>query len=139
MDRVARIEYCVMHNGNNIECFDTELAAIAFAEGYGAEKILKVSYSVPDINGDERELSAEEIWHGTPREVCIFDRKLKKLICVWSEGDGNCDDYVDEKIKEYFDKLFPLTDEDMAEDCGFANDIQREEYFNNYIYSKETY
>ena len=61
----GRVEFCAMDSeGNNIDCFETEIEAVEFSkdESHNVFKILKVVYERPDKNGDERELEAIEIW-----------------------------------------------------------------------------
>lgn len=68
-DEVAREEYCVIVDGNNESCHDTEEEAIKYARKRFAEKgndsvvkVLLVKYGPKDENGDEPELGVETIW-----------------------------------------------------------------------------
>jgi len=68
-DDVAREEYCVIVDGNNESCHDTEEEAIKYARKRFAEKgndsvvkVLLVKYGPKDENGDEPEEGVETIW-----------------------------------------------------------------------------
>lgn len=79
--RNARVEYCVMKDGNNIECFDNEDEAIKFAQENGGDKVLEVSYGPKDENGDEPELGAFAIWER--EEESLEEARGKGLVCKY--------------------------------------------------------
>lgn len=70
---VARIEYCVMKDGNNIECFDNEGEAIEWAEEENADEVLEVYYGPKDKFGDEPELGTTCIWENENKEINEID------------------------------------------------------------------
>lgn len=63
-DKVSkgRVEYCVMKDGDNIECFSALDDAIKFAEEEKANQVREVTYDKPNKYGDEAELSSECVW-----------------------------------------------------------------------------
>lgn len=73
---VARVEYCLMSDGDNVDCYGDEADAIANAKEFKDEcakrgmsnvvRVLLVKYGPKDEHGDEPELSAEEIWPDNP-------------------------------------------------------------------------
>lgn len=101
-----REEYCVMKNGNNIECFGSEKEAIPFAKKNKASKVLRVKYGNRNANGDEDELESESIWEedsisgetwiDTPELLEEDDFKEGDLKEYWVI---NLNDIKDENIK----------------------------------------
>lgn len=117
LDDVAREEYCVLVNGNNEECYNTEEDAIKFArqrfaeEGNDSEvKVLLVKYGPKDEHGDEAELGFDTIWASHFEESC-------------NESKEECEDcelaikyWVDEEARDqglsdiYFGEIKDLED-----------------------------
>lgn len=117
LDDVAREEYCVLVNGNNEECYNTEEDAIKFArqrfaeEGNDSEvKVLLVKYGPKDEHGDESELGFETIWASHFEESCNESKEECKdcelAIKYWVD-----EEHRDQGISElYFGEIKDLED-----------------------------
>ena len=117
LEEVAREEYCVLVNGNNEECYNSEEDAIKFArqrfaeEGNDSEvKVLLVKYGPKDEHGDEAELGFETIWANHFEESC----KESKEEC--KDCDLAIKNWVDEEARDqglsdiYFGEIKDLED-----------------------------
>lgn len=80
---VARVEYCLMKDGDNVDCYDSEEEAIKNARELAKElsdrgldnkgvRVLLVKYGPKDEHGDEPELGCENIW------AVHFEESLKE-------------------------------------------------------------
>ena len=135
---VAREEYCLMVDGDNIDCYNDEEEAIKSARHYAKEmkergldrnvRVLLVKYGPKDEHGDEEELGCETIW------AVKFDESLK---------EDNHDDKKD--IVEYGIVYINHDDSDERGDIfetedkarEFAKGIDKEKY-NGYRIMKIT-
>lgn len=100
-----REEYCVMKNGNNIECFGSKEEAIPFAKKNKAGKVLRVKYGNRNANGDEDELESESVWEedSISGETWIDTPELLEE-----------DDFKDSDLREYWViNLDDINDEDI--------------------------
>jgi len=112
LEHVAREEYCVIVNGNNEECYDSEEDAIKFARERFVEegndsvvKVLLVKYGPKDEHDDEVELGFETVWASSFKEdvkesfsdfkqladdLSDHMAELGAYYDVWPEEDGLC-------------------------------------------------
>lgn len=118
-DGVARIEFCIMKDNNNIECFEKEEEATEFAKEHDADKVLLVKYGPKDENGDEKELGIETVWEKDIQESkeetcpkcgkapCECEKKEEcKEACNESLEEGKFADVILETFdEEKFDRL----------------------------------
>ena len=119
----SREEYCVLVDGNNADCFETEEEAIkyarhkAFDDKTAKVKVQLVKYGPKDEHGDEPELSSETIWATSFEEDLdedADDYDLPKEVII-DMDDLDIEDYEDE------DEVSEVVGDYLSNEYGFCH------------------
>ena len=118
-DGIARVEYCLMKDGDNVDCYATEEEAIKNARELAKElsdrgldnkgvRVLLVKYGPKNAQGDEPELGCENIWAVHFDEPVKEGKELKEYnLPKDAKPYKTCGD------KEYYIATFDDTDRAM--------------------------
>ena len=135
-DEVSREEYCVIVDGNNESCHDTEEEAIKYARKRFAEKgndsvvkVLLVKYGPKDEHGDEPEEGVETIWASHFEESLEEDKDEFQIQFVDEDDeivDGgtfdNLEDAKEEAIDGYHSEYVGFVIYNAKGDIVFSED-----------------